>query len=193
MPPPPAADIKTAAETFRATSSVGCEGFLQRLVAELSAPLRAVVASPLKLVELTDWWQGEYASSIIHFIPKFHGGRRPIGVLPSIVRVWERARKPLVEQWRQTCARDYDWMRKGKGSEGLAWAQTIYEEVASSSGKATAPIYVDLDRAFEQVVLGICTLSRRVSYKGAVSKVADATIANLRAAGVPPTCFSLRS
>ena len=95
-------------------------------------------------------------------------------------------------------------MAKGKGSERSLWAQAIYEEAAASPGKATASVFLDLVKAFEQVALGnvwrcglkhrfpqrilslaleACAFTRRLSYRGAISEESSTTTAILAGCG----------
>ena len=128
----------------------------------------------------------------------------PIGRLASLVRLWERARKLVMEKWRGTCRRECNWMHKGRGSERSVWAQAIYEEAAAASDRSTASVFLDLVKAFEQVALGqvwrsgakhrvpqrvlslaleACAFTRRLSYRGAVSREAHTTTAILADSG----------
>ena len=80
-------------------------------------------------------------------------------------------------------------MRKGRGAERSVWAQTLHEEAAAAEGLTTASIFIDLVKAFEQVVLGrvwhsgvkhgmprpilrlaieSCAFVRRLKYRGAI-------------------------
>ncbi len=136
-------------------------------------------------------WPNDLMEAVIHLIPKASGGRRPIGVLVSLMRVWERARRPLVQRWREACPRSYQWMTKGRGAGRAVWAQTVMEEAARQMGLATATVLVDLMKAFEQIILAevwsagvrhgfptqllrlgleLCTARRRLVYRGAYSE-----------------------
>ena len=80
------------------------------------------------------------------------------------------------------------------------WAQSLYEEAAAATGKSIAAVFLDLVKAFEQVILGyvwrhglahlmprkvlalaleLCTFSRRLSFRGAVSEPAQTSTAIL--------------
>ena len=142
--------------------------------------------------------------SIVHLIPKPSWGQRPVGLLPSRVRLWERARKEDMGAWRKAHAKDFDWMREGKGAERSIWAQTVYEEAAKGRGNETASVMLDLTKAFEQVLLqkvweqGMlqnmpgqllvmalesCAFGRRLTFKGAVSDVVNTLSAILAGSG----------
>ena len=191
LTPLTAQDIWTAARSFSSTTSVGCDGFPPRALADLSTPLRDCIAQFLNLAEQTGKWPSSVEASLIHLIPKPEGGRRPIGVLPSIVRVWERARKETVQRWVGEHARSYDWATQGRSSEGAVWYQSLVDEGAAADGHSSATVLMDLSKAFEMVslqkvweagvrhrfplhilrlVLESFAFARHLTYQGAISE-----------------------
>ena len=50
-------------------------------------------------VERTLTWPEQIQTLVYFLVPKTPTGERPIGLMPSIVRVWERMRKPILDQW----------------------------------------------------------------------------------------------
>ena len=93
-----ALEIEEVARPFTEETSVGCDHFPPRQIASASSPLRSAIAQFLNAVERTGNWPEDLAVALIHLIPKPDGGRRPIGVQPTIVRIWERIRKPIVQR-----------------------------------------------------------------------------------------------
>ena len=197
-------ELRKAARTFKVSTAAGADALLPSHFAWLSDELLDSIGELLQVVETAGCWPSQLALSVIHLIPKQVGGKRPIGLLASLIRLWDRSRKPVVDHWRESCVRDYDWMRKGRGAERSVWAQSIYEEAAGAEGKSSASVFIDLVKAFEQVVLGqvwrsglkhrmprrilrlaleSCAFSRRLTYKGAVSEVADTYTAILAGSG----------
>ena len=81
------------------------------------------------------------------------GGRRPIGVLPSIVRVWERTLKEHVQRWLRENRREFDWATQGRSAESAAWHQALIDEAAAGQGGASATVFLDPTKAFEHVKL----------------------------------------
>eukprot|EP00973_Karenia_brevis_P085011 11797564-Karenia_brevis.AAC.1 len=66
------------------------------------------------LVESSLRWP-VHASWLLYFlIPKLDGGNRPIGIMASLVRLWERLRKPVMAEWLRAHSREYDWAAVGK-------------------------------------------------------------------------------
>ena len=155
LPPISADDIRRAARTFPATTSIGCDAIAPSLLAHLSEPLREAIAALLNEIERTGRWPRELATSLIHLIPKPSGGRRPIGVLPTLVRIWERARKSLVQRWARESRRHYDWASQGRSAETAAWHQSLLDEAACADGLKSASVFFDLTKAFETIRLDL--------------------------------------
>ena len=105
-------------------------------------------------VEGTLTWPAQVQTLICFLVPKTPTGERPIGFMPSIVRVWERLRKPILDQWVISQTRPYDWACKGRSAEVAAWQHLVLEEGRDDKpgvGRATAPL--DMTKCFEQVWL----------------------------------------
>ena len=204
LPPLRHPELRAAAATFRVHTASGVDALLPSHFTWLSDELLDRIGMLFETIEQCGRWPNQIATSIVHLIPKAAGGRRPIGLLASLVRLWERARRPTMRSWQASCRRTYNWMARGRGAERSVWAQALYEEAASATGKATASIFLDLVKAFEQVVLGqvwryglahlmpkrvlalaleSCTFSRRLSFRGAVSESAQTSTAILAGGG----------
>ena len=120
----------------------------------LSDELLQALSTFLAIVEDLGVWPSQISTLIICFIPKASGGRRPIGLLATPVKVWEQARKQQVVEWRITSGRQYNWMLPKRASERAVWKQTVLEEAAKHNGLASAVVLVDLIKAYETVLLG---------------------------------------
>ena len=205
LPPITAEQVGKAARTFPTETSIGCDSFPPSAIASLSVQLRACIADFLNLLEEEGAWPHKAAATLIHLIPKSDGGRRPIGVLPSIVRVWERIRKLVVQDWLRRNSRAYDWASQGRSSEGAAWHQSLLDEAAKADGLASAAALMDLAKAFERVALHLVweagvrhgfplkvlrlileafAFARHLSYQGAVSEAILTLSAVLAGGGI---------
>ena len=69
------------------------------------------------------------------------------------MRIWERARKPVIREWAARNHKEYDWAARGRLAETAAWTQSLYDEAASQQGLASAAVFFDLKKAFEMVRL----------------------------------------
>ena len=146
-------DIGRAATSFKNATSIGCDHFPPTSLAALSDPLLQAIADFLNLTEEIGHWPAEVATALVHLIPKDDGGRRPIGVLATIVRVWERSRKLVVQKWSRQNTRPYDWATQGRSAEAAAWNQSLLDEAATAEGMVSATTFIDLAKAFERVRL----------------------------------------
>ena len=111
-----------------------------------------LLAKFLMLLESGGYWPGQL-EALVCLIPKSDGGRRPIGLLPALIRIWERSRRPIVQSWRTTVERSYNWAAKGRSPEDAVWKQALKGEVAKAEGLQAASTLVDLVKAFEMVKL----------------------------------------
>eukprot|EP00959_Pyramimonas_sp_CCMP1952_P054464 1138805-Pyramimonas_sp.AAC.1 len=70
---------------------------------------------------------------ILPFLQKPEGGRRPIGILPTPVRVLGRLRHRGAERWEEVNHKDYMYGGKGRSCEMAVWGQAINNEAAIAS------------------------------------------------------------
>ncbi len=143
-------------------------------------------------IESMGIWPAQLMIVLMHLIPKETGGRRPIGLVASFIRLWERVRAPLIRQWRIRSHRGYNWAAPGRNAERAAWIQSIASEAARFRGLESASFLIDMVKAFDSIplellwergqrhgfplqvlrlVLEICASPRRLVFKGAVSQV----------------------
>ena len=73
-------------------------------------------------------WPEQASWLLYYLIPKAGGGERPRGMMASLVRVWERLRKPDMLAWMHTQKRSYDWAIVGRLSEAAVWEQRLHME-----------------------------------------------------------------
>ena len=148
-------DIIDAAKKFKRTTGLGADSFNPRWLCMLSDGLVQGFAGLLGAIERVGAWPAVMQTVLIAQIPKSDGGRRPIGLLPTLVRVWEKVRKPIVSQWRATIHRSYNYADRGKSAQAAAWKQALHAEAAAASGGFSVAGLVDLTKAFEMVRLDL--------------------------------------
>ncbi len=86
-------------------------------------------------------------------IPKPSGGRRPIGIEPTLTRWWEKLRKPYVAAWRLQVQRPFDCLTAGIPCEQAVFEQTVYDEALEGRNQHSASALVDITKAFETIIL----------------------------------------
>ena len=102
-------------------------------------------------IELHGEWPALIRLIMVVLLPKPDGGRRPIGLLPTVVRLWMRIRAPTTRKWRATLKKDYLFGGEGKGAQRASWMQAAKAEAAGQAGKQYGVILADLMKAFEKV------------------------------------------
>ena len=93
LPPLGHNQLRKAARTFRTTTAAGADGLVPSQFGWLSDNLLDEIGKFFKVCEMSGCWPSQTALALIHLIPKSAGGRRPIGALAALVRLWERAKK----------------------------------------------------------------------------------------------------
>ena len=173
-----------------------------RAFAWLSDQLLEAIGKYMVWVEREGVWPDQVHEALMYFIPKLAGGRRPIGLLAALPRLWAKVRRERVRKWRHEMGKGYDWMRKGKGAQQAVWIQSVMEEAAQQRGLASAAVLVDLVKAFEQVMLQLvwtagiqhgfpmnilrlsleaCAFPRRMVFRGAYSQRVVTTLSAILA------------
>ena len=59
-------------------------------------------------------------SVLIVLLPKADGGRRPIGLFATIIRVWMRSRVIIARKWEESTEQSWTFGGKGKGAQRAA-------------------------------------------------------------------------
>ena len=103
------------------------------------------------LVEREGRWPDAIGHVIIVLLAKATGGFRPIGLFPSMVRVWMRIRLADAVVWQSLHDRSWLYASAGKGADVAAWKQAARSEQAAARDWQYAAILLDLVKAFERV------------------------------------------
>ena len=88
---------------------------------------------------------------LIVLLPKGDGGHRPIGLFPTVVRVWMKARAEVAREWEELTAGPELYGCRNMGAQKAAWLEAFGAEAATAGGNAHAAALLDLTKAFETV------------------------------------------
>jgi hypothetical protein len=88
--------------------------------------------------------------NILLLYQKPQGGFRPIGLLPSIIRLWEYCRKEYLWKWEKENQREYNWAAPGKSSFTVVAHQRLAVEAAGDTFLSSLAL-LDLIKAYELV------------------------------------------
>ena len=145
------ADIKLAASSFPAATGVGADAISPRAIARLPDQMLDELAALLMMAEDTGDWSTAISLVLIVLLPKDGGGFRPIGLFPTLIRVWVRARSTVARDWEELTASPDLYGAKGMGAQRAAWTSTFSAEAAAANGQAYSAVLLDLVKAFELV------------------------------------------
>ena len=98
---PPAAsvaELTAAIRSFPVDTAVGTDAYHPRVLLRLGPSLLSARLKVLFLCELLGAWPRAITDVLIALLPKPAGGFRPIGIFPTLVRVWFRLRAPYVRE-----------------------------------------------------------------------------------------------
>ena len=212
LPTPTVDQLRAAAMSFREKTGTGIDSLSPRMYAWLSDQLLQRVGALMVEMERSGVWPEQLEETMIHLIPKDAGGKRPIGLIASLPRIWARVRRPYVRRWREAAGRQYNWMDRGKGASRAVWVQSVMEEAARQRGLASGAVLLDLVKAFEQILLAevwqaggrngfptallrmsleCCAFKRRMVFRNAASKGVVRTLSAVTAGIEHATDFML--
>jgi hypothetical protein len=116
-----ATSIRIAASTFPLSTGLGCDNTAPRALCRLSDDLLDALGRVFKACERAGVWGEVIKLVMIVLLDKPDGGRRPIGLFPTIVRVWMRARALIARKWESDHFRPGIFGSAGMGAQRAAW------------------------------------------------------------------------
>ena len=147
-----AADMmREAAASFPATTGVGSDNVGPRACSRLSDAALGALAAILMACERTGCWPIDLWVVLIVLLPKPDGGLRPIGLFPTPVRIWMRARAWIAQAWEAAHASPRLFGGKGMGAQRAAWTAAFQAEAAALDTMSHAVALLDLVKAFERI------------------------------------------
>ncbi|CAK0828526.1 unnamed protein product [Prorocentrum cordatum] len=152
LPPLKTHDVRDVMRSFPWRTGVGQSGIPPRALEDLSdEALHAMVAVYHKCEELLAWPSGRLINTMVR-LPKPDGGCRLIGLMPTLVRMWSRAGRPVTRDWGLAHPSALVWgTGPGRSSSDSAYELNLAKEQARLSGLDSAQVALDLWKAYELV------------------------------------------
>ena len=144
-------ELKQAALSFPADTGLGADNISPRALARLSDEALASLIRILHLAEKQGKWPKELDLVMIVLLPKPDGGSRPIGLFPTLIRVWMRARSKQARKWEADNDNEALYGGAGMGAQKAAWITAFNAESACLGGQQHAQALFDLVKAFEKI------------------------------------------
>ena len=151
MPAPSVAEFRRACLAFPVGVGLGWDKTHPRAFLRLSHGAITALLRIMVLAEILGAWPDCIGCLIVVLLPKADGGLRPIGLLPTIVRIWSRMRLVVAQQWQRTHERPFFYAGPMKSSTMAVWKQAALAETARGAGAAYGIAMFDLQKAFERV------------------------------------------
>jgi hypothetical protein len=146
--------MRSAALSFSSGTGLGWDKLHPRAMLRLPAEAIEALVRLCIMAEVLSTWTAGIGLVLICLIPKADGGRRPIGLLPSIIRWWMRARLVIVRAWQAAHERVYFYAGAGKCAKVASWKQAARAELARAIPQVDyAGALLDMVKAFERVPL----------------------------------------
>ena len=109
------------------------------------------MASLLNKLETAGTWTHELDLVLVVLLAKPYGGYRPIGLFPTLIRLWMKARVSLARDWEHANADASLYGAAGMGAQRAAWLEAFNTETAALNDLEHAQVLLDLTKAFETV------------------------------------------
>jgi hypothetical protein len=151
LPAPCVAAASAACRAFPAATGLGWDKMHPRALDRLPVAAMRALLRIFIMAELLGAWPIAIGVILIALLPKAEGGLRPIGLLPSLVRLWMRIRLPVAQAWQLSHERPYFYAGPAMGATVAAWRQAARAELARGLDVPYVSVMLDLAKAFERV------------------------------------------
>ena len=140
-----------ACSAFPADTGLGWDNLHPRALRRVSTVAIAALLRIFVLAEAIGRWPSMIGIVIIALLPKAGGGNRPIGLCPSLIRLWMKLRLPVAQAWQSQHDRPYFFAGEAKGADVAAWKQAARAECSACDGLGHALALLDIIKAFDGV------------------------------------------
>ncbi len=151
LPRPTVQMLRAAMRSFPAGTGLGWDAVHPRAYLRLSDSVLEALIDIFMRAEATGRWPAGIGLVVVALLPKGDGGFRPIGLFPSLIRIWMRMRRDLAQKWEREHARDYFYAGEAKGAQVAAWQQAFRAEAAAQLDATYVQVLMDMVKAFERV------------------------------------------
>ena len=140
-----------ACAAFPSGTGLGWDNLHPRALRRISVAAITALLRIFVLAEMLGRWPEMMGIVVIALLPKVGGGNRPIGLCPSLVRLWMRLRLPVAQAWQSANDRPYFFAGEAKGADVAAWKQAARAEIGAYDGLDHALALLDIIKAFDGV------------------------------------------
>ena len=139
-----ASDVIEAGKSLPEGTSPGHEGFHVRHFGILGPRAAEAVACFLGAVEAQGHFPGPHNMVQYCLLPKPTGGRRPIALFASLVRIWSKIRRQEASAWEKANPNECFAAVEGRGPVSTVWRQALRAETLRNKGDDFLCVLLDL-------------------------------------------------
>ena len=149
---PDAEELRRVSRSFSRFTALGIDDFHPRHIGDICDDGVHCFIALLRAIIRLNCLPTAIALLLIVLLPKPEGGTRPIGLFPSIIRVFTRwARRVYAVPWETAHQREYWYGERGRTCDMAVWRQALTSEYASATGQCAISALLDLHKAYEHV------------------------------------------
>ena len=143
--------LKMAASSFPLGTGLGGDNISPRAILRLSDEAISALVVLLTAFEGLGQWASALDLVLIVLLPKSDGGFRPIGLFPTVVRLWMRARVYVARLWEAANSLPSLFGGTGMGAQRASWEAAFVAEMAALQRIDHVQFLLDLVKAFETI------------------------------------------
>ena len=125
--------IRQAAATFPSGTGLGADNISPRAMSRLSDEGVAALSHIYSRLEAMGEWTAVLNLVLIVLLPKLDGGLRPIGLFPTLIRLWMRARVWIARKWEAEHSLPCVYGGVSMGAHRAAWCENFSAEFAGNA------------------------------------------------------------
>ena len=165
--------LTEAAASFRTTTASTYDGFHVSHFRILGTEAMSALAEILNCVEQVGSWPSQIRTTTMPLLPKAKSGFRVIGIIPSVVRLWAKARREVADRWEAASDRPFFAAARGNSPIDTVWRQACRQEAKVSQGHAAVIVLEDLASFYEGLDRGVLMAeAEAVGFPVAIAKAA---------------------
>ena len=150
LPRPGIDNIRRASQSFNMATAVSGDFIHPKSICLLDVIALEALEEVFMLIEEVGTAPIDLLTLV--FIDKPGGaGKRPIGLLTGLMRLWGKVRRPYGKAWEADNARPYFWAGKGRPAADSAHQQTLKAEIARAKGISSASSLLDMVKCYERL------------------------------------------
>ncbi len=151
LPQIPSTQLREASLSFSRKTTSTYDGLHVRHYALVHDDGLDALSKLLAAIEVAGRWPTQMKLTTMTLIEKRQGGHRAIGKMPSLYRLWSKARRPYAAEWEAANERPFFAASAGVGPADAVYRQALKQEAGIANGLESIVILDDLEAFYESI------------------------------------------